>query len=366
MKFQLFFLFPLLALFLIISCSKAEKSAPIQETITSPLPSLTIPTKIDTSSFLAFSSGIRSILEDRMGNIWFASNGEGVAKFDGKQFSYFNRASGLSHWQVRNMYEDEAGRIWIEGGKGISQYDGLRFIPIEERNFKDRDNWKLGEHDLWFKGDEMTGYNKSEGQAGVYQYNGKELFFRAFPILSGEGEENYYSVTTPPVQGKNGEVWFGTYGAAIGFDNQRFRVINNRFLGLSKETGFLHIRGLFVDSHNNLWIANNGIGVFKYDGKEISHFTKEQKVSKADREGNHLDRVFSVGEDIEGNIWFGTVYSGVWKYDGQSLINYDEDDGLPCQHIWNIYQSNRGELWFCGDEPSGVYVFNGTTFERKF
>ena len=55
-------------------------------------------------------------------------------------------------------------------------------------------------------------------------------------------------------------------------------------------------------------------------------------------------------EDSKGNIWFGTIESGVWKYDGQSVKNYAKEDGLESNHIWTIYTSEDGELWF---EPYG-------------
>ena len=44
----------------------------------------------DTTIRLKFSSGIRAIMEDSKGNIWFGSHQEGVAVFDGIKFTYFS------------------------------------------------------------------------------------------------------------------------------------------------------------------------------------------------------------------------------------------------------------------------------------
>jgi ligand-binding sensor domain-containing protein len=117
------------------------------------------------------------------------------------------------------------------------------------------------------------------------------------------------------------------------------------------------------DSKGNLWIGNNGIGVFKYDGKETINFTTQHKLKKEDTKGNSLEQVFSIGEDASGNIWFGTVESGVWRYDGNSVKNFTQEYGLGNQFIWTIYKSKQGELWFGG---AGVYRFNGNSFERKY
>ena len=85
-----------------------------------------------------------------------------------------------------------------------------------------------------------------------------------------------------------------------------------------------------------------------------------------DTRGNSLDRVFSIGEDTSGNVWFGSVEFGAWRYDGNSVHNFTNKNGLESKHIWVIYKSKLGELWLGGANPSGVYRFNGSSFERKF
>lgn len=89
-------------------------------------------------------------------------------------------------------------------------------------------------------------------------------------------------------------------------------------------------------------------------------------LKKEETKGNSLDRIFSIGEDNDGNIWFGTYQSGVWRFDGKTFTNYTEKDGLESNQMWTIYKSKEGELWFGGASPSGVYVFNGKSFERKY
>lgn len=324
-----------------------------------------IESKIDAIK-LKYTTGVRSILEDSKGNIWFGSHQEGVCLLHNGELQYFTVENGLSDNQVRSIYEDENGIIWFECGKGLSSYDGQEITVYKERNYNSRNEWKLNDSDLWFKGDETAGYNKLEGNPGVYQYDGKELSYRALPVKTKLGQENHYSISTPFVKSKNGTIWFGTYGVLIGYDGSNFKIINDASLGLNDETGYLHIRSIMEDSKGNLWIGNNGIGVLKYDGKKVVDFTAQQKLKKEDTKGNSLDRIFSIGEDGSGNIWFGTVEFGVWRYDGNSMKNFTKEDGLESEHIWEIYKSKQGKLWFGGASPSGVYSFNGKTFERIY
>jgi ligand-binding sensor domain-containing protein len=327
--------------------------------------------KIDTPR-LKYTTGVRSILEDSKGNTWFGSYNEGVCLLQNGRLQYFTTESGLGNNQVRSIYEDKNGMIWFECGFGLSRYDGKEMTIYNERNYDSKNGWKFNDRDLWFKGDETAGYNKLEGGPGVYQYDGKNLWYRSFPIKPKPGEENGYSISTNFVRSKNGMVWFGTYGALIGYDGKQIKIFNDDSLGLNGTTESLHIRAIMEDSKGNLWIGNNaggspagGIGVIKYDGKEFIHFTKQHQLRKEDTKANSLDRVFSIGEDASGNIWFGTVHSGVWRYDGSSVKNFTNKDGLDGELIWIIYKSKSGELWF-GGGPNGVYRFTGKSFERKY
>lgn len=319
---------------------------------------------------LKYTTGVCSILEDSKGNIWFGSYSEGVCLLQNGKFIYFTAENGLSDNQVRNIYEDKNGIIWFECGSGLSTYNGQQMIIRKERNFSAKNKWRLNNDDLWFKSDPIQGYSNrqgdSEGNSGILQYNGNELFFRRFPVAKDSGDVFDHSVSTPFVKGKNGTFWIGTFKSVIGFNGSNFKIINDRYLQQNGVSGSLHVRDIMEDSNGNLWIANNGSGILKYDGKAISNFTMQYKLKKENTKGNSLERVFSVGEDVSGNIWFGTVGSGVWRYDGNAVKNFTEEDGLESNHIWTIYKSKQGELWFGGLSPSGVYRFNGKSFERKY
>ena len=321
---------------------------------------------------LKYTTGVRSILEDSKGNIWFGSYNEGVCLLRNGELQYFTTENGLSNDQVRSIYEDKNGIIWFECGVGLSKYDGQKMTFYKDRNYDQKNKWELSDHDLWFKGDETVGNNKLEENPGVYQFDGKILYYRSFPIKPTLENKFAYSISTPFIKSNNGAVWFGTYSALIGYDGKQFKIFDNNSLGLNGTTESLHIRCIMEDSKGNIWIGNNsggsevgGIGVLKYDGKEFIHFTKQHQLRKEDTKGNSLDRVFSMCEDTLGNIWFGTVESGVWRYDGHTMKNFTKKDGLDGDMTWIIFKSKTGELWF-GGGANGVHRFNGKSFERKF
>lgn len=360
-----YFLYILFFIFIIISCNN-QRSAN-EENDSAPNQDNTKHIDKHTNSLaLKYKSGVRSILEDSKGNIWFGSYNEGVCLLQNGKFTYFTTKNGLSDNQVRNIYEDKKGLIWFECGRGLSIFDGNKIIIYKQRNYNSKKKWQLNETDLWFKGDKTEGYTTLEKYPGVYQYDGKKLSYHVFPVVTTPEDGFKYYISTPFVKGKNRMVWFGAYGAVIGYNGSAFKIVDNESLQLNSKTGFLHVRSIFEDQNGHLWIGNNGIGVLKYDGKKVINFTEEHKLGKKYTKGNSLEKVFSISEDSAGNVWFGTVGSGVWKYDGKSIINFDKKDGILSQHIWTIYKSKKGELWFGGANPSGVYRFNGNSFERKY
>ncbi len=326
--------------------------------------------KIETPR-LSFKTGVRSILEDSKGNIWFGSYSEGACLLKNGKLYYFTTQNGLSDNQVRTIYEDKKGIIWFECGIGLSTYANEKMSVVKAINEASTKPIKLADHDLWFKSDVPMGNNKLEKKSGVYQYNGEELFYHAFSIKNKSGQEILWDKSTNFVRSKNGTIWFGAYSELIGYDGKQLITINNETVGLNGTTENLHIRSLMEDSKGNLWIGNNcgggrsGIGVIKYDGKNFIPFTKQHQLRTEDTKGNSLDKVFSMCEDSLGNIWFGTNESGVWRYDGHTLKNFTQKDGLDGGIIWIIHRSKSGELWF-GGGSNGVLWFNGNSFERKY
>ncbi|MCB0636285.1 MAG: hypothetical protein KDC54_06690 [Lewinella sp.] len=356
----------------LLSCAQQSPADPVAAAEPAPVIDRARLDGSDTTLYLKFTSGIRSILEDSRGNFWFGSHQEGLARFDGERITYFTLEDGLSDGQIRTIREDANGLIWFEGGRGLSYHDGIRITEATVRDYSAIHDWHSAPTDLWFKGDEVNGYNAREEQPGVYRFDGSRLIFQAFPIRVGAGEESYYSVSTPAVKGKDGKVWFGTYGAVIGYDGHSFTVIDDKLLGLNEETGFLHVRSLFEDSRGNLWIGNNGIGVLKFDGETIENFSEQQGLVHPDSQHSGqtsppgtLEHVFSIGEDRDGNLWFGDRDTGAWRFDGQSLDNYTQVDGLPTTHIWAMYRDRQDILWF-GMGDGSVCRFIGDSFVKVF
>jgi len=100
---------------------------------------------------------IRSITQDREGNLWFGTFGSGVIRYDGKTFTAFTVKDGLANDHVGQILQDREGSFWFGTSQGVSRYDGKEWTTFTKKdglglndvfsNLQDR------EGNLWFGGD---------------------------------------------------------------------------------------------------------------------------------------------------------------------------------------------------------------------
>jgi len=94
-----------------------------------------VPEKIKSYAILAGDVSMK--LQDKDGNLWFGTDGDGAYKFDGKSFTHYTTKDGLCSNNVTSIKEDQQGRIWfacmqsyqpiMTGDGGVCRYDGKSF-----------------------------------------------------------------------------------------------------------------------------------------------------------------------------------------------------------------------------------------------
>lgn len=318
---------------------------------------------------------IWSIFQDKKGNYWFGSSGQGVYRFDGKNLIQFTDKDGLADNQVRTIQEDKAGNIWFNTGGGVSRFDGQTFTtPSKKENFQienfidAKNNWKSEPDDLWF-----------QAGLGVYRYDGKTLHYLEFPkTKAGDILEAKY----PPSHSNSiyqvysifkdskGTPWFGTQSLGVcHYDGKSFTWINEKNLGDHEndlDAGGGPVRSIYEDKNGFFWFGNSRVGIFRYDGKNLIDYRKEKEIGnmKGQKE-NAAVSSSSMTEDNNGELWMATFSAGVWRYDGEKVTNYTTKDGIPSNSIMTIYKDRKGELWF-GTDGEGIFKFNGKNFASFF
>lgn len=311
----------------------------------------------DTVSVLG--KDIACILQDKSDNYWFASNGEGVYRYDGKTLFHISKKDGLCSNFVLDIQEDIAGNLWFSTRNGICRFDGTSFSDVTNPIT----NVSVGNIKL-VKGGLFLGHLN-----GVCYYDGAT--FTNFTIQPITYIPKPYDMSRPysiycSLIDKSGNAWFGTEGKGVcKFDGKTVVFFTEK--GLSENA----VRCIFQTKDGNLWFGNNGRGLFRYNGQTVTNFTDENGLENPeflksrkiiDKLGT-IARVWTLNDDTNGNLWIGTIDAGVWKYDGKKLTNYTTKDGLAGNSIWKIFKDKKGELWFVTNGET-ICKFNGKSFTK--
>lgn len=255
---------------------------------------------------IQISQYIRRMFQDKAGNIWFGTNGDGVCRYDGKNYVYFSPTdlrSGFGGEAVRGIIQEESGNMWFATNHGVTRFDGTKFVNFTE-------NEGLANNQVW-------------------------------SILKDN----------------SGKLWFGTEGGVSVFDGKKFTNFVLPKANLAKVPAAYPapklINSIFQDNVGNIWFGSNGNGVYKYNGKSIENISEKNGLCN--------DFVQCITQDKKGNLWFGTRFGGMSRYDGKNFTTFSENNGLKNNFVWTFHQDQSGNLWI-GNAGGGLTRFDGKSF----
>jgi len=158
---------------------------------------------------------VAGIMEDRSGNIWFASTNKGAFRYDGKTSTNIAGKEELGENYAGGLAEDKAGNIWFTMKNGICKYDGK---TLTEYTAKDG----LGGTEFWGI------YIEQSGIIWVTARGSTTRFDPSVPLPNPKA----FTVFTPAdglnccvqsmYQDKSGNMWWGTGQGLYRFDGKRF------------------------------------------------------------------------------------------------------------------------------------------------
>ena len=173
------------------------------------------------------SSYVRSILEDKSGNLWFGPSGGGVSVYDGESFTHFTEKEGLSNNNVLSILEDTKGNLWFGTSGG-----GVSVLVLSE-------------------------------DAGS-----NEQSFTHFTEKEGLSNNMVYSI----LEDTKGNLWFGTSGGGVSvYDGESFTHFTEKE-GLSNN----NVQSILEDTQGNLWFGTYGGGVSVYDENPLLILPKKK------------------------------------------------------------------------------------------
>ena len=315
-------------------------------------------------------SEVYDAIQDPVGYLWFATQGGGIAKFDGTTFEVYNQNNGLISNYVNALYLLDQ-QLFIGTNKGLSIWSHKQFT-----NFKSpKVNKVIPLNQQIYLATEEGIYHFKSDYVVPIKIN---LRIDLSEITDIRYQNAFYWIVTTK------DVWkVKTLNQPKSIQKATLKERNELFANERKLLNSVKVNNsikvitkkVFVDKQQNTWLLTKGNGVYKSIANNFRHFSQVDNVFIRDITASHINKdtlwftdgsrnlfftdgvgpqhvqrnsfkTTSISSDINDNLWFGSENKGIYIYKKQvdSLQNLSFDierlyseNGFPNNQIENIH-----------------------------
>lgn len=297
---------------------------------------------VDRHTIDKANNEIRGILYDRNKRLWFGvKSGKLLLYRDGHQLSdqvFVNEPPG-GLGPVYTMLEDKAGNIWF-GTKGNGLFKASPTDPARTR-------YRLSH----FVNDPKDGHSLSSNQVyallqdkkgqvwvatfgrglNLVRERGNQLDFLQMNRMARSYPQGSFQQIRHLASDEKGHVWAGTTDGLLILDiySPEFRTKTYRKqLGKKNSLGNNDIQFIYRDAKNRMWLGTSGAGLELAGGKDAMGSLIFKNFPTNDGLGNSY--LLGCVEDQTGRLWISS-HGGLSRFDPgtHTFRNFDTYDGLP-------------------------------------
>jgi signal transduction histidine kinase/ligand-binding sensor domain-containing protein len=277
------------------------------------------------------------LFRDRDGGLWIGTQDRGLLHINQGRLDVFGQADGLSGDSIVRLFQDREGNVWVTTANGVDRFREFSVPTISAKQ-------GLSVATVWSVLSAKDGSVWLGTSGGLMRWNNGQ--FTAY------GKRDDRQLTDPPeisvarkaadtallddvgslFQDDHGRIWvFASRGVAY-FENGRFTPVT------SVPGGNVH--SVAGDSAGNLWISNQGHGLFHLLGGNVVERIPWAKLGRTDY-ANALST-----DAAAGGLWLGFSQGGLaYLKDGEIRASYKVSDGLGRGSVNDVRLDRDGALW---------------------
>ncbi len=275
------------------------------------------------------SDVVRMMFQDSKGDVWFGAQG-GAFRLSNNLLTYIDSIKSQSGKRVtiKDIAEDNDGKIWIGHTDGISSVDGEKVT-----NYYESDG--LLSNDVWCIATDRNNQVWVGTIDGVCKFDGKN--FTSFELPEGIKDTTVGVSSTKMIhnimEDSSGRIWFSTNGGVYIKDK-------NSLINISEKDG-LHtsLVNEVIETQNGGFLISTSKGLYAYNKDTITDIT-----SSLFKEAKGTG---SIIEDSNGNIWFNCSRS-IYCLKDDDLTEYRISEGNYGPLTFQIYEDQKRRVWFVG------------------
>jgi len=296
------------------------------------------------------------------GIIWVGTYNKGIHFIDTnrKPFEHYRinfRENGLFNNNIRSMYQDSEGTIWIgtKVGGGLSKFnrdqgtfEHYRAKPGVAKALQNDFIFSISELDK----DRLVIATYREGMAIFNKITGEFKHFKQdINNPTALSSNSVYTV----FKDQTGLIWLGLnpQGGAIG-ETTFFNPKNQEFKTI---TGNVRGRAFLDETNEKIWVAaESGISLIDKRNNKLDLIVKTDDIGGS---------VTALQKDSKGNLWFSTTEGGFGYRNAKTgeIKTFTVIDGLPSNNITYLLIDGSDNVWAA--TSNGLFKFNPKTNKIK-
>ena len=269
---------------------------------------------------------IRSITQDREGDIWVGTSGGGLNRLSPRSLQLQGPEHGLPFETVRSVCEDASQSLWVVSQNGLvarKQGDVWSVLSTNE-------NWPKSQASC-IAGDKQGTVWIGSTDNGLYQYaNGKCAVLHK---SNGLASERVWTLMADSAD----DLWI-----SLGAPNFVQRLHDGTFEKFDLPTGSLVVRAMVEDAAHVIWLGTEDGRLLRVNGAELLDET-QQTVARP-------IPIRCLQATSDGSLWIGYAGVGLGRLKHGQFMRLGVEQGLPDDFISQMVPDGRGMIWFAGNQ----------------